>query len=149
MRASRPVMALLSLLAISCGAPTPRRVAYGSESCEYCHMTIADPRFGGQLVTRQGRVFVFDDPACLAAFVREGRVASEDIASLWVNEFLEPERLIEATQAAYLETDSTRTPMASGLIALHPGPGADSLRDRLGGRLLSWDAVLLTPRKGT
>jgi hypothetical protein len=32
--------------------------------------------------------------------------------------------------------------MDYGLVALRPGAAADSLRVRLGGRVLSWEAVL-------
>lgn len=139
---------LLGMLMAACSDPAPRRVAYGQELCEYCHMTIADPRFGGQLITRTGRIYVFDDARCLAAFVSEQKVSAKDIGSVWVNDFLAPEHLIEAAGAAYLETDSTHTPMSSGLIAIPPGPGLDSLRARLGGRLLAWGDVLQSPRKG-
>jgi copper chaperone NosL len=105
-------------------------------------MTVADPRFGGQLVTRKGQVFVFDDAGCLAAFVHEGTVAPDQIASLWVNDFLVSDRLLDATTALYLAPDSTRTPMGSGVIAVASSPAADTLRSRLGGETLTWQQVL-------
>jgi copper chaperone NosL len=134
--------AALSLATGHCAKPAPRPVAYGREVCAYCHMTVADPRFGGQLVTRKGQVFVFDDAGCLAAFVHEGTVHPDQIAALWVNDFLVSDRLLDATTAVYLEPDSTRTPMGSGVIAVPPGPPADTLQSRLGGQTLTWQQVL-------
>jgi len=54
--------------------------------------------------------------------------------------------MIDATQAVFLQHDSLRTPMDYGLVALRPGAAADSLRARLGGNLIPWEAVLELPR---
>ncbi len=108
-------------------------------------MTVSDPRFGGQLVTRKGRVFVFDDAGCLAAFVDNGRVRPDEIQSVWVNDFLDPKQLLEAGAASYLKVDSLRTPMGSGVIAVSSARDADSLGTRLGSRILTWPEVLRLP----
>ncbi|HET9513176.1 MAG TPA: nitrous oxide reductase accessory protein NosL [Gemmatimonadales bacterium] len=129
---------MLAVLA-ACGAPGPTPIAYGSVECDHCHMTVTDPRFSAELVTRKGRVFVFDDPGCLADFLAGGSVPSEDIHSLWFSDFLEPDSLLEARDAVFLRSDSVRTPMNSGLIALRPGPRADSLRAAWGGALETWE----------
>jgi copper chaperone NosL len=104
-------------------------------------MTIADPRFAGELVLRTGKIYRFDDPGCLAAFVRE-RIPAAKVQSAWVNDFAHPDRLLDAGQASYLLSDTLRTPMASHLAALNPGREADSVQSALGGRLLTWDQVL-------
>lgn len=135
-----PVLAALATLA--CAEPGPRPLALGTDACAHCHMTVTDPRYAAELVTRTGKVFVFDDAGCLAAFYRDGSVPVDEIHSLWVYDFREPSRALDAMSAVYLRTDSLRTPMGSGLAALPPGPGADSLRAVLGGDLVSWEAVV-------
>jgi copper chaperone NosL len=104
-------------------------------------MTISDPRFAAELVTTRGLVFVFDDVGCLTAFVRQAKVPAAQVRALWVYDYLEPDSLLDARRAVHLRSDSLRTPMASGLAALRPGPEADSLRARLRGVLLSWDEL--------
>ena len=84
-------------------------------------MTIADPRFAAELVTTRGRVYVFDDVGCLAAFVASESVPSTVVHSLWVHDFLQPDSLLDARTASYLRVDSLRTPMSSHLAALAPG----------------------------
>jgi copper chaperone NosL len=111
-------------------------------------MTIAEPRFAGQLVTRTGKVFAFDDPACLAAFVASGRVPPVQVHSVWVNDFLAPDSLIEATAAAYLRVPGINTPMGSHVIATGQGPRADSLQLALGGEALRWEQLLALPNGG-
>jgi copper chaperone NosL len=111
-------------------------------------MTIAEPRFAAQLVTRTGKVFVFDDPACLAAFAASGRVPPARVHSLWVNDFLEPDSLLDATRALYLRVDGINTPMASRVIATRRGPRGDSLRTALAGQPLDWEQVRALPHGG-
>ena len=133
------------LLITACAEPRPVAIEYGVAACDQCHMTIAEPRFAGQLVTRTGKVFTFDDPGCLGAFVAAGRVPPSRVHSLWVNDFVTPDSLIDATRAVYLRVPGINTPMGSHVIATAPGPRADSLRAALGGEPLSWEQVRALP----
>ena len=132
------------LVTAACGAPVPRPLAYGTERCAHCHMTLVDPRFSAELLTRSGRVIPFDDPGCLATFVATNGLPAAQIRSLWVSAFLPPHALLEVSGAVFLRSDSLHTPMDYGVVALAPGPRADSLRAALGGELLSWDSLLAT-----
>jgi len=109
-------------------------------------MTLSEPRFAGQLVTTTGKVIPFDDVGCLATFVATGGIARDRIHSLWVNDFLRPDSLLDVTAAVFLQQDSIHTPMDHGLLALRSGAQSDSVVARLGGRLLSWNDVLGLPR---
>jgi copper chaperone NosL len=132
--------AVLAVAAPGCATPRPRGIAVGSEPCSHCHMTIADPRYSGELVTRKGRVFAFDDIGCLVAFAHDA-VPAADIHSLWVSDYLSPDSLLDASRAVFFRVDSIRTPMGSHLLAVRPGRGADSLRLALGGTELTWRDV--------
>jgi copper chaperone NosL len=134
------------LAAAACGAPGPRPLAYGTETCAHCHMTLADPRFSAELLTTTGRAIPFDDVGCLGSFVATHGVPAGQIRSLWVSEFLPPHALLAVSRAVFLRSDSLHTPMDYGIVALAPGPRADSLRTALDGELLSWDQVLATLR---
>ena len=125
-------------LVTSCAVPGARPIAYGAEPCRHCHMTISDPRFAAELVTRKGMVLVFDDVGCLAAFVASGKVPASDIHSIWVNDFLRPDSMLSARDAVYLKVDSLQTPMGSHLVALRNGD-AERTRKLLGGDVVSWE----------
>jgi copper chaperone NosL len=107
-------------------------------------MTLADPRFAAEALTKTGKAVVLDDVGCLAAWLGEN---STPIASAWVADFAEPATWLRADSAVYLQSDTIRTPMSSGLAALRPGRQADSVRAALGGRLLTWAEVLASPRR--
>jgi copper chaperone NosL len=141
-RARGLVTLAVSLAAAACGSSGPRPLAFGAEQCAHCHMTLADPRFAGELVTVTGKVIPFDDVGCLASFVASGGVSREQIGTLWVSDFAHPDSLLEVHQAVFLRSDSLQTPMDYRVVALRPGRTADSARAALGGELLSWDQVV-------
>jgi len=105
-------------------------------------MTVVDPRFSAEVITRTGKIYVFDDLGCLANWLRDEPVP---VASTWVWSIAPGEGWIPAAEAVYVQSDSLHTPMGSGLAALRPGAGADSLRVRLAGRLVAWDEVRTAP----
>lgn len=147
-RARRLVAFGVVLAAAACGTPGPRPLAFGTEQCAHCHMTLADARFAGELVTTAGKVIPFDDVGCLATFVATGGMPYDRIHSLWVNDFASPDSILDATTAVYLRNDSIRTPMDYRLVALRPGREADSVRAALGGELLTWQEILLAVQFG-
>lgn len=134
-------LGLLLAAAAAC-SPGPRPLAYGTETCAHCHMTLADPRFASELVTRTGRIIPFDDVGCLATFVATGGIAAEEIHSLWVNDFAHPDSMVEAPRAIFLSSDAIRTPMDYRMVAFRASPDAEGARSRLGGELITWDEVL-------
>jgi hypothetical protein len=104
-------------------------------------MTISDPRFVAEAVLTTGKVLAFDDIGCLATWLGTAR---EPVETVWVASFTD-QAWLRAEEATFLRTDSLRTPMASGLIALRNPAAADSLRTMLGGTLLTWSAVTTSP----
>jgi len=134
-----------ALLLAACAAPGPREVLVGSDLCEHCHMTVADPRFVSQLVTTTGKVLVYDDAGCLATALNDAVVAGDQVRSLWVTDFLSPAGLLEAPDAWFVRAPTLSTPMASGLAAVGTAAQADSLAAVLGGEVLRWDQVRTTP----
>jgi copper chaperone NosL len=136
---------LATVLVLACGPTSPRAIAYGTEPCAYCHMAIADARFSAEAITHTGRIVVFDDVGCLAAWLGQNRAP---IQSAWVASFVDGEWL-EASSALYLKTDSLHSPMASGMIAVRPGREADSVRAVLGGSMTSWPELLAAPPQHT
>lgn len=145
-RASGLIRLGLLLAAAACGAPGPRPLAYGAENCAHCHMTLADARYGAELLTTTGRVIPFDDVGCLASFVATNGIPAARVGSLWVSDFLPPHALLAVSRAVFLRSDALHTPMDYGIVALAPGPRADSVRAALGGDLLPWDRVLTALR---
>lgn len=127
------------LLAAACGPRVPRALVAGEDACDYCHMRIAESRFGTQIVTATGKVQVFDSIECLVA-----HLASTDRASappqVWVTDVESGDTWVPAADAGYLIDASVRSPMGR-VIAFASPAAADAARARFGGTSLSWQAI--------
>ncbi|MEJ2502328.1 MAG: nitrous oxide reductase accessory protein NosL, partial [Gemmatimonadota bacterium] len=136
-----PLAVALPMLLGACAGPGPVPIAYGEDQGEYCRMTIADERYGAELVTRQGRVHRFDSIECLAGF-RLAMADTADIHSLWVTDFADPPTLIRVEDAFFLESRDLKSPMGANLTAFGPGMTREAALHSFYGVVLSWDEVL-------
>ena len=141
--ARRRLIGVVGLLAAAaCRTPGPRPLAFGADQCAHCHMTLADARFAGEIVTATGRVIPFDDVGCLAVFLTTGGLSGARVHSVWVHDFARPDSLLDVSAVTFLRSDRFQTPMDYRVVALRPGAGADSVRAAVGGDRLDWEGVL-------
>jgi copper chaperone NosL len=105
-------------------------------------MTLAAPRYAAELVTRTGKVLVFDDIGCLVAFLATGEMAPGAVHSTWAHDLASPGEWVRTGDLSFVRSDAFHTPMGSGLVALARPQTGDSLRAALGGEQLDWAQVL-------
>src|SRR4051794_7597000 len=102
--------AFMALALAACSAKGPRQIAYDADACEQCHMQVSDPRFGGEIQTRTGKLYVFDAIECLLDYERTaGR--KDDAASVWLIDFRSPKSFVTADSAWFVVAPGGRTPM--------------------------------------
>ena len=128
------IFALLVFLA-SCSAD-PRPIAYGQDGCHHCKMTLMDPKFGAELVTEKGKVFVFDDVNCMLQYMDS--VNDEVYKHILVTDYLNPGVLLDANVAFYLKADQFKTPMASQIVAFPDYDKMNEFKQKSGGVYLAW-----------
>ncbi len=128
------ILALLVLLA-SCSAD-PRPIAYGQDGCHHCKMTLMDPKFGAELVTEKGKVFVFDDVNCMLMYMDS--VEDEAYKHVLVTDYLNPGVLLDAKTAFYLKSEQFQTPMASQVVAFPDFDLLEEYKRKNGGVYLAW-----------
>jgi hypothetical protein len=64
------VLLLPALLLIACEDLTrPKQPVWNKQPCDHCHMVLSDPRYAGQLSTKDGRRLYFDDIGCMATYL--------------------------------------------------------------------------------
>ena len=135
---------LAALLALAGCAPAgPRPIAYGEETCAECRMGISDARFGAELVTAKGKLFVFDSIECLASFA----LSQEEVPrGIWVSDYDRPGTLLRVDSASFRRlSGAAGSPMGKGLVATRrggtlPAGGADAAP------AMSWRDVLALVR---
>ena len=116
----------------------PQPIKYGTDQCVYCKMTISDPRFGTQLVTKKGRAYNFDDVQCMIAYVEDGDVNRDDIAAFYLPDFKTNE-LKPAEEMFYLKSEALKSPMRGDIAAfIHKSDMEETLKE-VGGTPLLWN----------
>jgi len=132
----------LSVLLLSACEQGPRDLHYGQEECAHCMMRVSDPSFATQLVTQHGRHYAFDSVECLAGHLEAGDIPEDDVHSLWVANFADPEGdWLKAEDAVYLQSEDLMSPMGLALSAYPDEAAAASYREDYGGELLGWAEV--------
>lgn len=124
---------LLSLALVSCdGEPRPEDLVKGRDLCATCRMPVSDIRFAGQITAPGELPRFFDDPGCLAEFVKAGDV-KEKGAVAWVADH-RTGAWVRADRAIYTRVPNLTTPMNHKLVAHDSAASRDSDPDAKGGQ---------------
>lgn len=145
----RAIASVLLLLLAACGAHGPEPIVLGADGCDFCRMTISDARFGGEAVTRKGRVHKFDSIECLAGWARTAPAGS--VRALYVIDTQHPGTFVLAASAGFIKGGFMNSPMGRSLVGFANPKLAEEQRTMLGGTVLTWAEVLAdaaTPLRG-
>ena len=97
----------------------PVAIVWDRQVCEHCKMHIGDPRFAAQFQTSDGDVVSFDDPGCLADYLREH---PSDAYALYFRDY-DGDRWLSQAEAGFLPVEDS--PMGYGIRAVgKETPGA-------------------------
>ncbi len=109
----KTLFVLLALLLFACDdGARPVDPVWGKQACAHCAMLLSDARFGAELTTEAGDRFFFDDPGCMAAYVRE---KAPRVRGAWVHE---DGAWVDATSARY---ERAASPMDYGFAPAKGG----------------------------
>src|SRR6185369_6948139 len=102
-----------AVLLAACGVAGPVPLEWEQAGCTHCHMTLADRRFGAEIVTTKGRALAFDDAGCAAEALAARELGLDEVSSVWVIDFTHPDSLISAGSATFVRSKEFKTPMGS------------------------------------
>ncbi len=105
-------------------------------------MTLADRRFGAEVITTHGRALPFDDAGCAANHLVSGETPPAEVSSVWVIDYTRPDSLITASTAIFVKSERFPSPMGSGLVAVPDSARARTLAAEAQGTILTWSEVL-------
>lgn len=135
---------LLIVLAISsCAKRGPAPIYYGKDICDWCGMTISDPRFASEIVTYTGKVYKFDSIECMVSFYMSKNILNKTRAHLYVSDFMKPGKFINAKKAIYFHSSALKSPMAVNVIALSNNLELKSVELEYKGEQLTWPQLKL------
>jgi len=132
------LLVMVFLLASGCSRG-PKPIIYGTDACQFCRMSIIDPKYATEIVTHKGKVYKFDSVECLLHFGAE--MGEEYISQFLGNTFDAPEELNDLTSATFLISESLPSPMGANLTAFRGSLAAQKAREEHGGSLYDWEVI--------
>jgi len=101
-------------------------------------MTIVDPKFGGEILTKKGRVYKFDDLVCMAHFIKAEAVKPNDIARKLAINFRKQNDFIDVGKGFFLVSSALKTPMGGEAGGFTTQQEAETLKTTTPGEILTW-----------
>ena len=134
---SRIIPIFISIVLASCSAE-PEPLAFVKDACYTCKITLMDNKYGAEIVTKKGKVYKFDDVNCLMNFYKSKYEPVENIAHVLVIDFSDPEHLINALDAHFVQSEHVRSPMASNVAAFNSMESLNKFNSDWKGKELKW-----------
>ncbi len=107
---------LACFLIISCTVK-PEVINYGKDNCQFCKMTIMDPKFGCELVTKKGKIFKFDDLSCMIKYQKMEVQNKLQYAHVLVSQFGSNNEFIPVEKAFFISSSKYPSPMLGNTAA--------------------------------
>ena len=123
---------------VSCTDIKPEPLQAEVDQCHVCHMKIADSRFGGEVITKKGRVYKFDSIQCLHEYLSKTADTGETV---FVADYFAPATLVNADSAHFLNSATITSPMGPGIIASKELGEIEKLRVLNPGKVTDWKGL--------
>jgi copper chaperone NosL len=132
------VVFILILVTVSCTVK-PEKIAYGKDACHYCKMNIVDKVYAAQLVTKKGKQYKYDAAECFLNDLAERDTTK--MAFFLVTDYITPEKLVDATKATYLISESIQSPMGESLASFRTKESAVKFVKTTDDTLYTWSQI--------
>lgn len=129
----------LPFILLAC-TPEPQPIAYGTDKCEFCRMTIVDMQHAAEVVTSKGRAYKFDAIECQIQYLQANEAT--EFAYVLVNDYSKTTgELAPAAACTFLISPNISSPMGANLSAFTDAATAHQFQQTKDGQLYSWEEV--------
>lgn len=136
-----PAVTALLLFFISSCNTKPQPFAYGKDICDDCKMTIMDAKFGGEIITKKGKIYKFDDAHCLVHFMKQGVVKEADIAQTVFIDYQNEKNFLDVKSSYFAVSDQLKSPMNSNAACFSTKEIAEQKAKQTNGAIKNWDQL--------
>ena len=132
---------LLPLLLFSSCSPGVEPIVAGRDNCSLCKMGISDVKYGGEIVTKKGKAYKFDDLHCLLSYLKSDPAIQEQVKDIYVVDFSGNHSLVNINKSFFLQGDDIHGPMNGNVIAFQNRDSLKSAATRLSATDISWEQL--------
>ena len=116
----------------------PEKLIVGKDNCAECKMTIMDPKFGAEIVTKKGKIYKFDDAHCIAVFLERRGVELNNIRHTLFVDYNDGE-FVKVKAAEFVVSSQLKSPMGGNAAAFKNAAEARKRSAELeGSKVTNW-----------
>jgi len=134
----KTAVVMISLICLNSCTTGPYALKIGKDNCSFCKMTISDNRYGGEIISRKGKAYKFDDSHCLLSFMQSKAIEKKDISGVYFTDFGGEHKLIKADKAFLLESADFKGPMNGNMVAFSNEDTMKKLAFQYKGAVVTW-----------
>jgi copper chaperone NosL len=135
------VIAGLFLIFLSSCNTGPQPIKTGVDACAFCKMTIADEKFGGEIITKKNKIFKFDDIHCLLLFKKSGTVKPDEIKDTYLVKYDGAHDFVEISKSYLFKSEKLRSPMGGNIAAFDNNYSLQKAVQKVKGSIVKWDQL--------
>ena len=135
------VTSLLLFVFLSCNTK-PEPFTVGKDECYVCKMGMADLKFGGEIITRKGKLYKFDDAGCLISYLKSGALADQEIGQTLIMNYEKPNEFLPAEHVHFLVSEEIKSPMNSHIAGFATAEAVQQKQKETPGTLFNWNEIL-------
>jgi copper chaperone NosL len=132
---------MLVLFFTSCNTK-PQPFAYGKDICDDCKMTIMDPKFGGEIITKKGKIYKFDDSHCMIHFLKSGNVKESNIAQTVFIDYNNDKNFLDVKSSYFVASDQFKSPMNGNTVSFPSKEMAEQKAKQTNGKVVVWNNLM-------
>lgn len=136
----KSIVLVLVLTLMGC-SKSRQPIAYGTDGCAFCKMTLVDKTHASQLVTNKGKQKKYDAIECLVNDIKK-TYRLEELNSIWVANYIQAGEMLQAEKAYYIISPQIQSPMGANLSAVTSRKAALDLKAKHGGEVFNWNGLL-------
>ena len=133
------VLALAVCVLLSSCQTGPVAIVTGKDNCCFCKMTISDPRYGAELLTRKGKVYKFDDMHCVRSFLHSKMIDEGEVKDVYLVDYAGNHSLVKARESFLLQSEDIHGPMNGNTIAFKEKDSMKGMAVQLKAIATSWE----------
>jgi copper chaperone NosL len=134
--------AVLIMICCSSCSTGPQPVQFGKDACDFCKMTILDQRFGGEVITKKGKVYKFDDIHCITSFLRSASIEKTNVAGIFLLDYTAQKGFMPAKASFLLQSSELHSPMGGNTAAFITEANREQTKQQVNGTNVQWNDLI-------
>ena len=130
-------VAFITFLLMGCN-PKAEKINVGKDQCAECKMTIVDPKFGAEILTKKGKAYKFDDTHCIAAFLERRDVELSNIYHVFFVDYNGNNELVDVDSAEFVVSSRLKSPMGGAAAFRNLAEAKKKSAEIEGSRVTNW-----------